>query len=116
MKTINRFALIVRPADPFIEWAAEVFNEPITKVRKELEAMEPSVYLVPESDAADPEDSQLLKPCWRTIFTQELDGWCTNEASWPQKRSLALFKVWFRLELCTIVSDLDESKIEHEIL
>lgn len=60
MKTINRFALIVRPSDPFIEWASKVFNEPESEVRQELKEAEPSVYLLPESDAADADHPTLF--------------------------------------------------------
>src|SRR5664279_2092768 len=103
MKSINRFALIVRPGAPFIEWAAKVFNEPEAQVRREIQGGEPSIYLLPESTAPNADHPTLLKSCWRSIFKEELEGWCTNEDAWPQKRSEALFRAWFKFELCTIV-------------
>jgi hypothetical protein len=114
MKSINRFALVVRPAAPFIEWAAQAFNEPESKVRREILSGEPSVYLLPESSAPDADHSTLLKSIWRSIFKEELEAWCTIEERWPQKRTETLFRAWFKLELCTIVFDLGKSTIEYE--
>jgi len=115
MKTINRFALIVRPDSPFIEWAARAFNEPESKVRKELQGGEPSVYLLPESIAAHADDPTFLKSYWRLIFNEELEGWCTDESRWPKRITEQLFRAWFKIELCTIVYDVSKSKIEYEI-
>ena len=116
MKSINRFALIVRPGPPFIEWAAKVFNEPESKVRQEIREGEPSIYLLPESSAADSDDPKILRSFWRSIFKEELDGWCTDESQWPQHRTETLFRAWFSLEFCSIVFDLAKSKIEYENL
>ena len=114
MKTINRFALVVRPATPYIEWAAQVFGESESNVRKEIDEYEPSVYLLPESSAPDVSHPQVLKSCWRSIFKEELEGWCTNKDTWPKNRSEALFRAWFKLELCTLVFDLGKERIIHE--
>ncbi|MDP1832468.1 MAG: hypothetical protein Q8K67_10455 [Geothrix sp.] len=114
MKSINRFALIVRPGAPFIEWAARTFHEPEAKARQEILSGEPSVYLLAESTAPDADHPALLKSCWRSIFKEELEAWCVLEERWPQKRTEALFRAWFNIELCTIVFDLGKSKIEHE--
>ena len=105
MKTLNRFALIVRPASPFIEWAAQASGEPETKIRKELAEMEPTIYLLPESKAANAEDRTLLRAHWRAIFKQELECWCTDESTWPKNLSETLFRAWFNLELVTVLYD-----------
>ena len=114
MKTINRFALIVRPADPYIEWAAKAFGEPESKVRKELNESEPSVYLLSESSAPDLNHPGVLKSNWKSIFIEELEGWCTDETCWPQHRTELLFRAWFKLEFCTIVFDCVKTPIVHE--
>lgn len=114
MKTLNRFALIVRPAGPYIEWAAKAFGESEANIRRELGDIEPSVYLLPESDAADLDHPSLLKAHWRAIFKEELEGWCTDEKTWPKNRSEALFQAWFKLDLCTLVYDLGKKPLIHE--
>lgn len=114
MKMLNRFALIVRPAGPFIEWAAGAFGEPIAKVKKELAEMESTIYLLPESDAADLEDQAVLKAHWRSIFKEEIEGWCTDEKAWPQNLSEALFRAWFKLELVTVIHDRGKEPLKLE--
>ena len=114
MKTLNRFALIVRPAGPFIEWAARAFGEPITQIRRELAEMEPTIYLLPESKAASIDDPGVLKAHWRAIFKEELDGWCTDENTWPKNLSEVLFRAWFKLELVTILYDHGKEPLKLE--
>ena len=114
MKTLNRFALIVRPAGPYIEWTGKAFGESEAKVRRELRDIEPCVYLLPESDAADHDHPTLLKAHWRAIFKEELEGWCTDEKTWPKNRSEVLFQAWVKLDLCTLVYDLGKKLLIHE--
>jgi hypothetical protein len=52
---------IVRPGDPYIEWAAKAFGEPEASVKMELADVEPGVYLLPESAAAGVHDPKVLK-------------------------------------------------------
>ena len=111
MKTLNRFALIVCPSGPYIEWAAKAFGEPEADARRELGDIEPSVYLLPESDAADLDHPTVLKAHWRAIFKEELEGWCKDEKTWPKNRTEALFRAWFTLDLCTLVYDLGKKPI-----
>lgn len=114
MKMLNRFALVVRPGAPYIEWAAKVFGQSVAEVRKEIGEYEPTVYLLPESKAADLSDPGVLKGHWRAIFKEELEGWCTDEEAWPKQRSEALFRAWFKLEFCTVIHDLGRDPLTLE--
>jgi len=73
---------------------------------EEIEGFEASVYLLPESNAADLSDPTVLKAHWRGIFKEELEGWCTDEETWPKHRTEALFRAWFKLEFFTVLHDL----------
>ena len=106
MKMLNRFALVVRPGAPYIEWAAKVFGQPESEVKAEIDTYEPTVYLLPESKAADLSDPDVLKGHWQTIFKEELEGWSTDEDTWPKPRSEAMFRAWFKLEFCKVIHDL----------
>ena len=114
MRTVNRFAVIVRPGEPYIEWAAQVFEEPHAKVRKELAEGEPSIYLLPESSAPDLSHPTVLRSHWQGIFKEELSDWCPDEATWPKHRSEALFRAWFQLTLATLVYDLGKEPLKTE--
>lgn len=114
MKTLNRFALIVRPGEPYIEWAAKAAEEPLEEVRRDLWDVEPSVYLLPESQAADLSHPTFLKAHWRSIFKEELEGWSLDEKTWPRGRSEAMFRAWFRLGLATLVFERGKGPLKLE--
>jgi hypothetical protein len=98
---INRCALIVRPAQPYIDWAlglddSGVAPEPDSEV---------TIYLVPEFEN-DSEAEDVLELVYTEVFERELAGWHTDEAAWPVDRSLAAFKRWFKIEMHSVVEDL----------
>ncbi len=114
MKTLNRFALILRPGEAYIEWAAKVAEEPVEEVRQDLWGAEPSVYLLPESKAANIGNPTFLKAHWRAIFKEELEGWSQDEGDWPQGRTEVMFRAWFRLDLATLVFERGKDPIKLE--
>ena len=99
---LNRTALIVRPAEPYIAWArsleedSEVLPEPTG---------EQTVYLVPSFEGDD-DHRLLLNLVFAEVFERALHGWHTDEAAWPQKRTLKMFRSWFHIEIHTVVEDL----------
>ena len=58
MKTINRSALVVKPAQPFLDWLHRV-DPTSTDVTLDDLILEPTIYLLPERDTED-EALQLL--------------------------------------------------------
>jgi len=70
--------------------------------------------VLPESNAVDTHDPALLKAHWRAIFKEELEAWCTDNGSWSKSRTEALFRAWFKLELCTIVFDVGKAALKLE--
>ena len=98
---LNRAALIVRPAAPFLAWMAGLDDSGILP---EPDG-EQTVYLIPEvNDDRDVE--RKLKLVYKSVFENELFGWHTVEADWPRNRTYAMFKRWFRIEVHSIVEDL----------
>lgn len=108
---INRAALIIRPAKPFLDWAAGL-DEEAPEQAKDL-AKRVSIYLVAE-DPQEREETAPLKNYWRTIFEEKLAGWSQDENDWPENLSLAMFKKWFEVTGESIVVDLESGAIEHE--
>ena len=98
---LNRAALIVRPAQPFLEWAASLDDSGLVP---DVEG-EQTVYLISEFED-DREERQILEDVYSEIFERELEGWHTDESQWPQKRTLAMFRNWFKLEIHSVVEDL----------
>jgi hypothetical protein len=98
---LNRSVLIVRPKQPFLDWAAGLDESGLVP---NVEG-EQTAYLVPEFDD-DEEAQQVLEEVFAEVFERELFGWHTDEAVWPENRDLALFMQWFEIELHSVVEDL----------
>jgi hypothetical protein len=110
---LNRSVVMVRPKQPFLDWAAQVNGADGPPDRDD----ERIVYLIPEYDD-EQEAWELLEEVYEEIFESELYGWHTEESSWPQQRDFAMFQQWFDIELNSIVEDLcgyelvDEDEID----
>lgn len=107
---LNRAALIVRPKQPFLDWAAGLDDSGLVP---DVDG-EKTVYLVPEFES-DEEGLRVLKRVYAEIFERELDGWHTDPSAWPQKRDFKTFHQWFSIELHSVVEDVvDDALIDDE--
>ena len=102
---INRAVLIVRPKQPYLDWAASLDDSGVLPDPHG----EQTAYLIPSFET-DEEALQILKGAYAEIFERELLGWHTDEVAWPQKRTFAMFKKWFTIELHSVVEDLDHEE------
>ena len=98
---LNRGVLIVRPNQPYLDWAAGLDESGVLPSVED----EQTVYLI-SSFEDDDEAESVLKKIYEEIFERELDGWHTDESAWPKKRTFAMFKQWFHIELHSVVEDL----------
>lgn len=100
---VNRSILLVRPRQPYLDWADSLPNPtPVTldELREDC-----NVYLV--SEILDPDDElAVLQNHYAAIFEQELSDWMTGEDFWPSKRTLSMFMDWFDVEFHSMVFDL----------
>lgn len=108
---INRAAFVIRPAKPFLEWAASLDDE-APEQSKDLEKRI-SIYLVAE-DPEENEETAPLENYWRQIFEEQLAGWSQDEDEWPTSRTLTMFKEWFDVASESVVTDLESGPIKHE--
>ena len=110
MREINRSLIVVKPKQPFLEWAQAVdYMEGLT-----LEHMrddDPSAYLIPELIYED-DQPEILKWCYEDVFEAELNSWYTDPALWPPRRDLKMFLEWFDIEFHSCVWDLCDDPIE----
>ena len=98
---LNRSAIVVRPAQPFDDWAAGLDDSGMVP----SDGYEPNAYLVPAIE--DFEDRQtVLEHSYPVIFDSELHGWHLDKAAWPKNRTLDMFMRWFKVEIHEIVHDL----------
>ena len=98
---LNRAVIIVRPAQPYMEWAKSLDSSDVLP-----DALgEQTVYLIPEF-ADDEQAERVLNLVYAAVFELELHAWHTVRSAWPPNRSLAVFKEWFTIEMHSVVQDL----------
>jgi hypothetical protein len=106
---LNRAALIVRPLQPYIDWAKSLDDSDLLPEFTD----EQTVYLIPAVES-DEEEDRVLRGVYAEVFERELFEWHTDEADWPKKRTFGMFKKWFRIEIHSIVEDLCAYPIEDD--
>ncbi len=102
--TINRYAIIIKPKQPFIDWINKFETENIITELKET-----NVYLV-DDEIDDLE--KWLKKNYSDFFELELVEWNTNKKEWPQKRTFKMFNEWFNADISTFIYDLERYPIK----
>ncbi|HAZ07635.1 MAG TPA: hypothetical protein DCZ01_03715 [Elusimicrobia bacterium] len=110
-RSINRAALVVRPRQPYLDWAASVDAE-APEHAKDLHKRV-SVYLLGE-DPKEEDETAPLENYFEEIFELELSAWYTDEDLWPKPRTLALFHEWFEAVGESVVTDLEPGPIRAE--
>ena len=93
MDAINQSAVIVMPAQPFLDWLRQA--DP-TSAELSLEDLrrEPTIYLLPEY-ATEEEARAYLKEFCSEIFEEQLDGWYRVPSAWPVDRDFDTVIRWF---------------------
>ncbi len=111
VRTINRSALVVRPRQRFLRWAASLD----AKAAGHAKALESrvAIYLVPEDPNGEGE-SPPLEEYFEGIFARELEAWSTDEWQWPIRRDLATFREWFDVTAESMVVDLGTGPVRVE--
>ncbi len=99
---LNRGVLILRPKQPFIDWAKSLTDD-------EGLAPDPSgeqtAYLIPDCESEE-ELADFLDMVHGDLFERELGCWGVDPATWPEERNLTMFHDWFQIEVHTVVEDL----------
>ena len=109
-RTINRAGLIVRPKQPYVDWANSVDdNGPRANLQK-LRA-DPSIYLVESIDSLEDFDL-LVEDAWEWIFREQLNGWMRDAHLWPEELTREMFLEWFDCELSTMIWDMLKARVK----
>ena len=98
---INRSAVIVRPKQPYINWASQLDNSNITPNQND----EPTIYLIPEYNDDLPTWA-ILEQIYDSIFDAELHAWHTQTSDWPTSRTFVMFSNWFDIVFVSEIEDL----------
>src|SRR5215471_3972052 len=107
MDMVNRSAIVVRPAQPFLDWLHRV--DP-TSAQLTLEDLrrEPTIYLLPEWEIED-EALEHLAEVSSEIFKEQFA--CLSV--WPEDRELNAFLRWFDCSFRSMVFDVCDELLRH---
>jgi hypothetical protein len=116
MRVVNRTAVTVVGAKPYIDWTlstdADVNKGAITVARAKTYG---SAYLLPEFELEeDVQDWIEENALW--LFEFQLAAWTDDESTWPSPRDLKQFREWFRIDIHNLVVDVADDDIEGEEL
>ena len=110
MKYVNRSVAIIKPKQPYIDWANS-FDDGGPTLELVKARADASAYLIKVYDTIN-QSLRYVERNYAKIFEEELNGWMTDPDIWPQKRNLKMFKKWFDIEIYQLVCDLDKNVIE----
>jgi hypothetical protein len=85
-KIVNRAALVVKPKQPYIDWANH-FDDggPILTVESALEDFD--VFLIDELEN-EADKQKVIRKYYKMIFQHELEAWMADRDSWPSTLDL----------------------------
>lgn len=119
MRLINRTAISVVGAAPYLEWtrSRDLEFAPVKELSVAAPRTKPfgSVFLLPEG--VEEEDLlEWVEDNFATLFESQLSAWTEDESAWPTSRDLKTFRAWFRVDLHGVVVDVGDDDIEGEEL
>lgn len=110
MGTINRAVAVVKPKEPYRQWALSLPGLPDEISLDDLRA-ECTCYLLPERKNRDGY-LRFIRSVFTDLFEWELEAWCRDETTWPRRRDWKTFSSWFDVEVHSMVFDLGRDMIE----
>jgi len=112
MFTINRSVAIIKPKQPFVDWANSVGDEEEQYSISDFNS-DCSVILLPVVDS-DEDAEAVLKDIYQDIFELELSSWIVIDEMWPENLTYKMFLEWFDIEFHSMVFDSLKDDIEKE--
>ena len=110
MRLVQRAAITVTPKQPYIDWANNL-DEGGVKIDEDFQT-ERHIYLIGDVSDIFPFDRDVIvRPYFKAIFEEELNGWHRRESGWPAPRTYEIFLAWFEVEVHSMVLDLEDSRL-----
>ena len=112
MRVLNRTAVTVTGAQPYLDWTlntdADFAKGAVTVARARTFG---TAYLLPEFELEEDvhewvEDNAAL------LFEFQLAAWTEDESTWPSPRDLKTFRAWCRVDIHNVVVDTGEDDLE----
>src|SRR5437762_5420339 len=116
MRVINRTAISIVGAQPYIEWtrrhASTAESGIVTVPRAKPYG---TAFLLPELELEE-DVQEWIEDNASWLFEFQLASWTDDETAWPATRDLQTFRDWFRIDIHSIVVDVADDEIEGEEL
>ncbi len=110
--TINRSSLIVRPKQPYIDWANSM-NDGGPQADLDIMRKNPNPFLVDEIFCND-DIFHIIDEYWEIIFEIQLNSWMRDPDVWPEELTRDMFDNWFDYELFDMVWDITGKRIKRQ--
>ncbi len=113
--TINRSMIVLLPRKPAYDWIMRTDPDQ-TKLTLEDIRQDCDGLLVPQSEVQDLEGARKwVYDNWEMFLEEFLTDWNDDDETWPEKRSLKLFKEWFDLHFASAVWDFADEPMVHHV-
>ena len=127
MRLLNRTAITVVAAQPYVDWtrtrdtafrtslSVDAGPRPTASLSVTRTSNYGSAFLLPEF-ALEEDLQEWLEDNYAWIFEFQLAAWTDEESTWPAERDLKMFRKWFRIDIHSAVVDVADDDIEGEEL
>ncbi|MDH3956935.1 MAG: hypothetical protein OET81_09595 [Desulfobacteraceae bacterium] len=112
MFQINRSVAIIKPKQPFVDWANSVVDEDVQYSISDF-STDCSVILLPVVDS-DENAEAFIKDIFQDLFELELSSWIVVDEMWPENITYKMFLEWFDVEFHSMVFDSLKDDIEKD--
>jgi hypothetical protein len=109
---LNRAVVVLRYKQPYVDWIRTAGPNPLADYSLAEANDDGEIFLIPSFDSAvDPVDGtedavKWVEKRWKMFFEHILEAWIVDESTWPQKRTLKMFREWFDVEYRSMVWDM----------
>ncbi len=112
MDVINRAVAVIKPRQPFLDWAKSIPG-PTDDVTLDELRTDCTAILIPDFDTPA-ESEAFIAGLAGDLFEMELESWDRDPTTWPEDRSYEAFREWFDIEIHSIVVDASDDTITRE--
>ncbi|HKB13255.1 MAG TPA: hypothetical protein VKD69_21470 [Vicinamibacterales bacterium] len=118
MRVVNRTAVTITGAQPFLDWMRRTDSDGTAggvSVVVPRAKTYGSAFLLPEFDLEE-DLLEWVEENAPWLFEFQLAAWTEDQSTWPATRDLKTFKEWFRIDIHNVVVDVADDEIEGEEL
>jgi hypothetical protein len=116
MRLLNRTAISIVGAQPYINWSRHTDPAADRNVLTVARAKPfGTAVLLPEFELEeDVQEWVEENAAW--LFEFQLSAWTDDESAWPPTRDWKTFREWFRVDIHNVVVDVADTALEGEEL